>query len=224
MIRRMNLNEQIYQALKHDILEQQVRFGEKLANRELQERFGVSSTPIRDAINRLFNDGFVENRTNVGARVIAFDVNTALDVNEVIAAMHREAVAMVISKGRQEELLPVLRQCIEKQVQSVGGDEYIAQDRLFHQAFFNYCGNECLRKIFFQQGGLWELLVLYYYKYNNKESDRKHAIIGHQNIVSACGEGDAAAAQMCIESHFRGAVKALAKMAQEIRPSARANP
>ncbi len=34
--------------------------GDKLTNRELQERFQVSSTPVRDAINRLSKDGLTQ--------------------------------------------------------------------------------------------------------------------------------------------------------------------
>jgi len=218
MIKRINLNEQIYQALKLDILEQRIGFGEKLANRELQERFGVSSTPIRDAINRLYNDGFVENITNVGARVIAFDVNMALDVNEVIAALHREAIAMSLNKGHKDELIPILQQHIDCQTQLINTDEYFLHDRLFHQSLFDYCENECLKKILFQHSGLWKLLVLYYYKYKNKNSDRERAIIDHRNILAACKEGDIAAAQAYVEVHFHGAVESLAKITCEEAP------
>lgn len=213
MIRRINLNEQIYQALKTDILKQQIGFGEKLVNRELRERFGVSSTPIRDAINRLYVDGFLENITNVGARVISFDVNTALDINEFMAVLHREAVAMSLNKGHKDELIQSLQQCINSQAQLINNEEYFLQDRLFHKSFFDCCGNDCCKKAAEHHGGVWELLVLYYYKYNNKETDRERAINEHQNILSACEKGDVAAAQAYMDIHFQGAIEPLTKMA-----------
>lgn len=215
MIKRINLNEQIYQTLKLDILEQRIGFGEKLANRELQERFGVSSTPVRDAINRLYNDGFVENITNVGARVIAFDVKMALDINEAIAALNREAILMSLNKGHRDELIPILQRCIHCQEHSIGVDEYYMHDRLFHQAFFDYSDNESLKKIFLQHSGLWELLVVCYHKYKNKNSDRKRAIADHRNILSACKESDVAAVQMHMERHFQGAVVPLTRMTRD---------
>ena len=53
------LSEQIYQILRNDILTQAIPLGEKLTLKALQERFGVSSTPIRDAFTRLSEDGLV---------------------------------------------------------------------------------------------------------------------------------------------------------------------
>lgn len=50
---KQTLSEQIYNILKEDILCGRILMGDKLTNRELQERFQVSSTPVRDAINRL---------------------------------------------------------------------------------------------------------------------------------------------------------------------------
>lgn len=210
MIKRMNLSEQIYQALKADILEQRIAFGEKMANRELQERFGVSSTPIRDAINRLYTEGFVDDITNVGARVIAFDVRMALDVNQSIAALHREAAAMCIDKGNRDELIRALRRSLNGQIEAIDADAYFMHDRMFHQAFFDCCGNACWKKIFLQHSGLWELLVLCYHKY--EDSDRQRAIADHQRIVSACAQGDIAAAQRHIKAHFDGAVEPLTQM------------
>lgn len=215
MIQRMNLNEQIYQTLRLDILEQRIGFGEKLANRELQERFGVSSTPVRDAINRLYSDGFVENITNVGARVIAFDVKTALDINEAIAALNRAAILMSLSKGHRDELIPILQRCIDCQEHSIGVDEYYMHDRLFHQAFFDYSDNESLKKIFLQHRGLWELLVVCYHKYKNKSSNRKRTIAGHRDILSACEEGDIAVVQMHMDTHFQSAVVPLTEMTRD---------
>ena len=50
------LSEQIYKILKNDIINSKINFGEVLVNKNLQERFEVSSTPIRDAILRLKED------------------------------------------------------------------------------------------------------------------------------------------------------------------------
>jgi len=54
------LSEQIYKILKNDIINSKINFGEVLVNKNLQERFEVSSTPIRDAILRLKEDGIIE--------------------------------------------------------------------------------------------------------------------------------------------------------------------
>ena len=213
MIKRINLSEQIYQVLKSDILEQRINFGQKLINRELQERFGVSSTPVRDATNRLQLDGLLDNITNVGARVIEFDAHRALKVNEIIAALHREAVALSIKNGHGDQLIPILDHCIRMQTESIGTNDYFTFDRIFHQAFFDYCDNEYLKKIYSQHSVLWEMLVLYYYK--NKGNVRESAIEDHRKILSAYVDGNVATVQKYVEAHFQRAVEPLTIMASQ---------
>ena len=53
MINKLNLNEQIYETLRKEIFTNQIESGSLLVNKDLQEKFEVSSSPIRDAINRL---------------------------------------------------------------------------------------------------------------------------------------------------------------------------
>ena len=78
---KKTLNEQIYEALRDEILAKKISFGEKLVNRELQNKFGVSSTPVRDAINRLYMDGLVDEVSKTGARIISFDLKFATEIN-----------------------------------------------------------------------------------------------------------------------------------------------
>lgn len=50
MATKLTLTEQIYQTLYQDIIKQRLRCGQKLTLKELKERFGVSQTPIREAL------------------------------------------------------------------------------------------------------------------------------------------------------------------------------
>ena len=71
-LNKSTLSEQIYQILRNDILTQKIPCGEKLTLKLLQERFQVSSTPIREALTRLTQDQRVSYYSNVGIRVIRF--------------------------------------------------------------------------------------------------------------------------------------------------------
>lgn len=69
-LNKATLSEQIYTILKNDILDQSIPQGEKLTLKNLQERFATSSTPIRDALTRLTEEGLVNYYSNVGVTVI----------------------------------------------------------------------------------------------------------------------------------------------------------
>ena len=74
--------EQIYMLIRSDILHHKLTGGERLTMKFLQERLGVSSSPIREALTRLQQDGLVEYQPNVGMRVTKF---SAKDVNDIYA-------------------------------------------------------------------------------------------------------------------------------------------
>ena len=72
--------EQIYQTLRGDIFAQRLRFGEKITTKELQEKLGASSTPIREALTRLQKDGLIVAQPNVGMRVVSYTRKDVLDI------------------------------------------------------------------------------------------------------------------------------------------------
>ena len=73
VINKKTLSDQIYDILKSEILRREIPFGSKLVNRALQARFRVSSSPIRDAINRLNQDGLITSIDKSGATVVEFN-------------------------------------------------------------------------------------------------------------------------------------------------------
>ena len=70
VIKRVSLVDQVYEKLRERIVQLKIPFGSKLNVSKLQEEYGVSSTPVREALNRLLNEGLIEFENNVGARVI----------------------------------------------------------------------------------------------------------------------------------------------------------
>ena len=63
----------LYEKLRKAILSLSVQPGENLEEKELVERFGISRTPVREALIRLASDGLVVLLPNRGARVAAVD-------------------------------------------------------------------------------------------------------------------------------------------------------
>lgn len=207
MIVKKNLSEQIYESLRRNIIDQKIRFGEKLVNRHLQEKYGVSSTPVRDAINRLYLDGLLDEISNGGARVISFDYKAALEVNEIVAMFTREAVALAATRISAAELVPELEDCIAMQRKNIDGKNYFAYDKKFHNTFFAHCANTRLIRLHNQYSALWELLILFYYR--DREGNRSKAISEHERIVASLRSGDVPAALANVETHFEEAVKPL---------------
>jgi len=201
MISKKNLNQKVYEEIKNDILQKRIGFGEKLINRALQEKYGVSSTPVRDAINRLYLDGLLEDISNVGARVITFDHQMALEVNEVMALLSCEAISMAAERGDREKIVAQLEKNLQAQIKNANNEEkYYKYDRDFHNVFPNFCGNYKIRQIFESNSALWELLVHVYPL--NRDVSHKKFLSEHEQILSAFKNNDIEAARHCMKRHF----------------------
>ena len=94
---KTTLTEQVYQELYHDIIKQRLHCGQKLTLKELKERFGISQTPIREALTRLTEEGLVNTYTNLGVAVIDF---TDADIRELYQCISEfDALAILFCKN-----------------------------------------------------------------------------------------------------------------------------
>ncbi len=207
MILKKNLSEQIYEKIKADILAQRIGFGEKLTNRDLQRTFQVSSTPIRDAINRLYLDGLLEDISNGGARVIAFDLKMALEVNEMMALLNRDAVALTAERGNQAKVIARLEGIVaqqSRQVEQAAYRRHQSLDKQFHRTFFDYSGNARLVRAYDDNIVLWDTHIAIYFK--DYRSIWTRTVEQHRQILSAYQAGDYQMAQELMAAHFLEAV------------------
>lgn len=198
-IMRKTLSDQLYESLKQDIVTHKIHFGEKLVNRELQQKYSVSSTPVRDAINRLYLDGLLENINNAGAKVINFDLKFILDVNEVISLLCCASVEKAAERAGHEKICRSLEEAIKKQKNVKNPEEYYPFDRHFHEIFFDYCGNSQFKASYDRYHVLWEMLVRYFH---NFQDNQKRSIEQHQMIYDAFANKEFERAVELTKSHF----------------------
>lgn len=197
--KRQTLSEQVYEQLKDDIINHRIGFGEKLVNRELQKRFGISSTPVRDAINHLQLDGLLEEITNVGARVVSFDLDFTRELNELVLLLNLGATDLIIQNGRLGELTTALEEIYAEWASIRCMDDYVRLDRLFHQAFFTHCGNQRLVDVYGRYHVLMEMLVRLYAGDNEQ---RSACINQHEQILKFCRNQDVTGLQQALRDHY----------------------
>ena len=69
-VKRTSLVDQIYDLILQKIQNRELVPGDRLNIEELAKTFSVSRTPVRETINRLIQEGFVEQKHNVGPSII----------------------------------------------------------------------------------------------------------------------------------------------------------
>ena len=144
ILRKQSLVDQIYDQIRGEIINLEVPLGSRLNVSELQERYGVSSTPIREAINRLQKEGLVEYENNVGARVISIEENDVIEIQELAMTLHTAAVRFAMKRGDHQAMAYEIHGEIQAYKEA---EDYKVKTVCVHNivgTFYKYCGNSRL--------------------------------------------------------------------------------
>ena len=198
------LSDQIYDELKMQIINQDIPFGSKIVNRTLQERFNVSSSPIRDAINRLFSDGLIESIDNTGALVVGFDADFYLEVNEILMGITNTGIQLSMQKSDIKEVVKTLKKYVALQKDNMGTVEYFKYDYEFHKTFIDFSNNSRLKKLYKQYNVLHEILLRCYYEKEIVDM-QKGSIKTHEDMIKAFSENDIDKCIKLNEYHYKRA-------------------
>ena len=209
---KQTLSEQIYNILKEDILSGRILMGDKLTNRELQERFQVSSTPVRDAINRLSKDGLTQEVSKSGAQLITFDYSYANELNDFITFLACRAVMLSSTEPDTEKLVEKLQMYEEEMAGAKTSMEYFEADFRYHKVFFDHCGNRFMKETYKQYNFIRTLLIRYaIFPYTTlfrsryairTEDERDLGIRQHRGITQAFQKKDYEKARKLMEEHY----------------------
>ena len=148
--------ELVHEKLRTMVLRGVLRPGEVLVASDIANWFGVSSVPAREAIQRLKNEGLVENAPHARAVVKGMSKEDALEIAEMRlllepAAAYSAAFNMPIERIEQ---LEVLLMQMDQYVDDQANEEYARANEEFHLAIYDRCTNMRLTQTIVE---CWEL-------------------------------------------------------------------
>lgn len=158
-ISRATLTEQLEEALRADILDGVFEPGRRLRAAELSERYGVSATPLREALQRLAVENLVELDPRFGATVARISESDLRDVYDMLSLFACLALERSIARGDEAWAKEITRRFDEKvaasqRLEAGGSLDDEARRRLgteaseahwaFHQALYAACGSPWL--------------------------------------------------------------------------------
>lgn len=203
------LREQLFEALKEAIITNQYQPGEELQVEKLAAEFGVSSTPLREAMVRLAGLGLVELEPNRGARVPPItpeDICAVWEVRRLLEPYAARLTAHLCSLDEIDALEAQLTAVLE---QPEDFTEYMDSDLALHALFQKHVTNKLLRNML-DQATQQSLRIRYFAESNpptlQKEIVRQ-ATLEHMAIIKALREGNAEETALALETHLRNAEK-----------------
>jgi DNA-binding GntR family transcriptional regulator len=205
---------QVFDRLRDLIVSLQLAPGTVLSRAELADEFGLSQTPIRDALIKLGEEGLVDIFPQHATVVSRIDVDAARQAHFLRRAIETEVVRVLAGRATPE-LLARLRAQIDVQSSLTGEPsyrEFIEADRAFHCLMYQAAGVPDLYDLVRRRSGHVDRLRLLHLPSAGKE---RAIIRDHRRIVESIAQGDADAAQAGLRDHLSGT---LAKI-DEIRRS-----
>ncbi|MER5944285.1 GntR family transcriptional regulator [Streptomyces sp. NPDC001928] len=146
LVQRASVRGQILDALRTALVTGELTPGAVYSAPALGEQFGVSATPVREAMQQLALEGAVEVVPNRGFRVVERGARELAELAEV-RALIEVPVMLRLARSVGAERWAELRPLAEATVRAASTGcraTYAESDRTFHRAVLSFCGNEQL--------------------------------------------------------------------------------
>ncbi len=198
----LSLVNRAYQELKRIILEHQIPQGGKLNEIELAAALGVSRTPVREAINRLGKEGFVEIFPQRGAFVIQFSEKDIYELFLIRENLEGLAACLAAERVTGKDLTS-LESCIHGFKEPYGKRDiqrYARQDFKFHQTIVLLSN---ARRLINLISTLHDQIRIFRLTPVGLSSQMKTALIEHQRLLEALEKKDPEEAERRMRQHIR---------------------
>ncbi len=199
-----SLSHQVFDKLEQSIIKGEIPAGTFLTENELSAEYGVSRTPIREAISMLDQEGLIDSR-HKSIRVLgisAQDVRDLLDIRILLEGRACAAAARDITPEGLEKLREAYH-LQEYYVSKCDTENISRMDTEFHNVIFKYCSNTYSR--FLKE--VHKKLHKYRRIAVDDKSKAEHSIHEHKEILNAVENKDERETARAVTQHVVNAKK-----------------
>jgi DNA-binding GntR family transcriptional regulator len=197
-VKRSSVAQTVYEQVKQLILRHGVEPGEKIGLVDLATRLEVSLTPLREALTRLKEDGFVVHHTHRGYFVAEISTEEALELYAVRDAL--ESYALGIGVPRMDESdLKAIAAAIEDHREAITKRDGFLEDKVLHLRLVSIANNQLLTRMLEQimDRAIMKLRIGSLPRQRGPEAYEEH-----QDILAALQQRDAAQAIKHLKRHL----------------------
>lgn len=191
----------VLEGIKHRILTGQLTPGQALVETELAAQFGVSKTPVREALKTLAGTGLVVMSQYKGVTVRMVDADMAREVYDVRLLLEPEALRRAVRRGAS---LEVAQDALARSDQAADTAERSLANREFHRALYTSCGNPLLGRMLDEVRDQAALVSAVAWA-ANPSWEREAA--EHREILRLALDGDADGAAAALHAHIASFVQ-----------------
>lgn len=199
-IDRVPLRERAYALIQQAIVSGELQPGQRVRDVDLAAQLGVSRTPVREALQRLADEGLVEMLPGALTRIVPLDMQAAQDAFLVVAVVQALATRLAVSKLTESDI-EALRRANHKLIIALAAydvEEAIQADDAFHEVFVHLANN---REIQLTLDRLMpKVRRLEYAQFGSFAGHT--SVQQHQAIIVACEQGQSEQAAALTEKNW----------------------
>ena len=203
IVDNVSLQERVYNALRAAILDMDIYSDDtdlRLDERSIAEQLGTSRTPLREALVRLEQEGFVEVQPRKGVIVLRKSMDEILEMIVTWAALESMDARLATQTASSSDLKELRNFAMKHSLHATRAEiaEYSDANVSFHQRILDLSGCSLL-------GEMAESLFQHMHAVRNRtmgEAERvKNSIVDHMEIIEALECRDADLAERLVREH-----------------------
>jgi DNA-binding GntR family transcriptional regulator len=201
------LYQEVAELLRQRIYQRELEPGSWIDEMKLAEEYGISRTPLREALKVLAAEGLVTMKVRRGAYVTEVSEKDLADVYHLLALLESDAAGVVAERATDEEIKEL--QLLHKELEAAAGnrDKFFAINERFHMRLLAIAGNRWRDQMV---ADLRKVMKLNRQNSLLKAGRVKESMLEHRAIMEALAKRDAKGAARRMQEHFRNGLEAAA--------------
>jgi DNA-binding GntR family transcriptional regulator len=204
---RRALYEDVAERLRGQIFARQLEPGAWIDESRLSAEYGISRTPLREALKVLAAEGLVTMKPRRGAYVAEMSRDDVAQIYHLLSLLEADAAGDAARHASAAQLarLVQLHERLEKQVRQ--RDAFFAANEQFHMALLDVAGNRWRTQIV---ADLRKVMKLNRHQSLWKQGRLSDSLAEHRALMTAITAGEGAKAAKLMREHFANGLEAAA--------------
>jgi DNA-binding GntR family transcriptional regulator len=199
------LYQDVAERLRQQIFARTLEPGSWIDEMKLSVEYGISRTPLREALKVLAAEGLVTMKPRRGAYVTEVSREDVAQVYHLLALLESDAAGHVASRPpmTQRATLAALHDRLEKQVRQ--RDAFFATNELFHMTLLQMAGNRWALQLV---QDLRKVMKLNRHHSLFKQGRLAQSLAEHRGLMQAIADKDGCNAERLMKAHFANGLEA----------------
>jgi len=199
------LYEEVAELLRQRIFSNELAPGSWIDELRLAEAYGISRTPLREALKVLATEGLVTMKVRRGAYVTEVSDKDQRDVYHLLSLLESDATGVVAQQATEAELAELAQLHQELKASTQNTERFFEINEQFHMRLLEMANNRWRTQLVLD---LRKVMKLNRHNSLFKSGRIEESLQEHQDIMDALLAHDAALSQQRMQTHFKNGLQA----------------